>query len=145
MLRTVVARLVLVGRVATPLAALAVIAAWAFGVTAVPLSGRDRPLKTAYAHVYGDGRFDRALNVVEVVEGTNPNEYCFDLAFKPKVAVASPFVNNDAVVGTWTRPDAAVGFGCPLRADGLPWDAAAQVFAADDTGAAQTGFKIVFH
>ena len=146
MLKTVASRIVLVGRVATPLVALAIMLAWVVGLTAIPSQGAIKPVRTAYAHVNATtGTFDpaRSKGVVEVRKGGQPNEYCFDLTFKPKVAVGSPFINNNAVVGVWTPPDGVVGFSCPTREDGLPWDAAAQVHASQSPE--DVSFKIVFH
>jgi hypothetical protein len=67
------------------------------------------------------------------------NLYCFDLAFIPHVAVASPFVNNNAVVATAAREDVPASCTAPYT------DAAARTYAAD-TGEnrADIGFAIVF-
>jgi len=67
------------------------------------------------------------------------NLYCFDLAFVPHVAVASSFVNNNAVVGTAAREDVPASCTAPYR------DAAARTYAAD-TGENRDdiGFAIVF-
>jgi hypothetical protein len=67
------------------------------------------------------------------------NLYCFDLAFTPHTAVASPFVNNNAVVATAARENVPVC--CPASYT----DAAAKTYAADtaaDTD--EVGFTIVF-
>lgn len=70
---------------------------------------------------------------------STPNLYCFDLAFVPHIAVASPFLNNNAVIATAARDD--VPTRCPAPYN----DAAARTYAAD-TGANQSdiGFAIVF-
>ena len=70
---------------------------------------------------------------------STPNLYCFDLAFIPHIAVASPFINNNAVIATAARDD--VPTSCPAPYN----DAAARTYAAD-TGENRSdiGFAIVF-
>jgi hypothetical protein len=67
------------------------------------------------------------------------NLYCFDLAFIPHIAVASPFVNNNAVVATAARDDVPASCTAPYN------DAAARTYAAN-TGENRDdiGFAIVF-
>jgi hypothetical protein len=67
------------------------------------------------------------------------NLYCFNLAFIPHVAVASPFVNNNAVVATAARDDVPASCTAPYT------DAAARTYAAD-TGENRNdiGFAIIF-
>jgi hypothetical protein len=67
------------------------------------------------------------------------NLYCFDLAFTPHTAVASPFVNNNAVVATAARENVPVCCPAPYT------DAAAKTYAADTAGDTdEVGFAIVF-
>jgi hypothetical protein len=62
--------------------------------------------------------------------------YCFDLTFNPHVAVASPFINNGAVVGTGAPATNLINTSCPA-----PYtDAAASPTADND----QIGSAIVF-
>ncbi len=105
-------------------------------------SGEDAaaPLLTAYAHVNGNATIARSRGAVKVNEGDNPNQYCFDLEFVPKVAVASAFWSNGAWVSTATKGD-NFGTGC----DAPYYAAAAQVFANPIEAANDVGFKIVFH
>ena len=99
-----------------------------------------KPLKTAYAHVSPNGAIARSRGTVKVqkVEG-KPNQYCFDLGFVPRVAVASAFWNNSAWVSTATKDD-NFNTGCAAPFD----DAAAQVFAEPISAAGDVGFKIIF-
>jgi len=65
--------------------------------------------------------------------------YCFDLAFTPHIAVASPFLNNNAVIATAARDD--VPTRCPAPYN----DAAARTYAANTSeDRSDIGFAIVF-
>jgi hypothetical protein len=98
-----------------------------------------KPLKTAYAHVTGTGTIARSRGSVKVNE-VAANQYCFDLGFVPKVAVASAFWNNNAWVSTATKGD-SFDTNCDAPFD----DAAAQVWDNPVSDANDVGFKIVFH
>jgi hypothetical protein len=101
-----------------------------------------RPLKTAYAFVDATGTILRSRGSVKIKEvAGKSNQYCFDLDFVPKVAVASAFWNNGAWVSTATKGDGFNLTGCAAPFD----DAAAQVFAAEMPAADTVGFNIVFH
>ena len=134
-------------------AAVALLMGAGAGADAAPALARSRPVKTAYAHVSfsknADGEyFDRAKGVVDVevvdvsAEGTDPirRYYCFDLAFVPKVAVGSVYVNNNGTVGT--AVDTHVPGSCPPNYR----DAAARTYAANTSEVREDiGFSIVFH
>ena len=99
-----------------------------------------------YAHVNVGGTtptFDPArskgVNDVVTVEGFD-SRYCFDLTFKPKVAVGSPFINNNATVATATPPDNFSSLGCPAGYR----DAAVRTFAANTSAEEAVSFKIMF-
>jgi hypothetical protein len=81
-----------------------------------------KPLKTAYAHVNGNGTIARSrgsVRVQKVASAANKNQYCFDLDFVPKVAVASAFWINSAWVSTATKDDNfSTGCTAPLRRRG---------------------------
>lgn len=98
-------------------------------------------MRIAYAavNVLGVHDPDRSSGVNDIsVTGTASNVFCFDLAFTPKIAVASPFINNAGWVATWTPGDNS-GPSCP---EGYR-DAAVRTFAS--TGADEAfGFKIIF-
>lgn len=68
------------------------------------------------------------------------NLYCFDLAFIPHIAVASPFWNNNAVVATAARDDVPASCTAPYN------DAAARTYAANTEpfDRDDIGFAIVF-
>jgi hypothetical protein len=71
--------------------------------------------------------------------GTTASLYCFDLAFVPHIAVASPFINNNAVVATAAREDV------PSRCTAPYNDAAARTYAANTSAdTSEVGFAIVF-
>jgi hypothetical protein len=117
-----------------------------------PLASRRTPTQ-GYAQVLPDCTSDPTpvctfedSKAVKGVTRTTPsvsssvtNRYCFDLAFVPHIAVASPFINNNAVIATAARDD--VPTRCPAPYN----DAAARTYAAD-TGANQSdiGFAIMF-
>lgn len=61
------------------------------------------------------------------VGSTVESVYCFDLTFTPHTAVASPFLNNNAVVGTVTPPNSLLNSICTAPYN----DAAARTFAAN--------------
>ncbi len=61
------------------------------------------------------------------VGSTTESVYCFDLTFTPHTAVASPFLNNNAVVGTVTPPNSLLNSICTAPYN----DAAARTFAAN--------------
>ena len=70
-----------------------------------------------------------------------PSVYCFNLAFTPKVAVASGHINNNATVGT------ALGSSEPTSCPEGFRDAAAKTYAANDPGSTprnDLSFGIVF-
>ena len=67
--------------------------------------------------------------------------YCFDLGFTPKVAVASPFFANNAVVATVTPPNDLLNSTCPATHR----DMAAQTFAANTSEKREDiNFSIMF-
>jgi hypothetical protein len=100
-----------------------------------------RPLKTAYAFVDATGTILRSRGSVKIKEvAGKSNQYCFDVDFIPKVAVASAFWNNGAWVSTATKGDGFNITGCAEPFD----DAAAQVFAEPISAAGDVGFNIVF-
>lgn len=67
--------------------------------------------------------------------------YCFDLGFTPKVAIASPFFANNAVVGTVTPPNDLLNSACPATHR----DMAAQTFAANTSEKREDiNFSIMF-
>ena len=69
------------------------------------------------------------------------NEYCFDLSFFPKVAVGSPFANNNATVATAVRGDQAAA----LSNCSAPYRDAVVVTRAAETGAgAEVTFDVFF-
>jgi hypothetical protein len=101
-----------------------------------------RPLKTAYAFINGTGTILRSRGSVKVKEvAGNSNQYCFDLGFVPKVAVASAYWSNGAWVSTVTKGDGFSLTNCAAPFD----DAAVQVHADSVDAAGQVGFNIVFH
>jgi hypothetical protein len=101
-----------------------------------------RPLKTAYAFVDGTGTILRSRGSVKVKEvATQSNQYCFDLGFVPKVAVASAYWSNGAWVSTVTKGDGFNITNCAAPFD----DAAVQVHAEPISAAGEVGFNIVFH
>ncbi len=120
------------------------------GLLASGLAGREMeltsgeaapaPFLTAYAHVNGNATIAHSRGAVKIKEGDKPNQYCFDLEFVPKVAVASAFWSNGAWVSTATKGD-NFNTGCDAPYD----DAAAQVFTNPIGAANDVGFKIVFH
>ena len=105
-----------------------------------PVARRRAP--QGYSHVALNGTFDpaRSKGVNDVVTmGSPANRYCFDLTFKPKVVVGSPFLTNNATVATGTPPDNAVS-ECP---EGYR-DAAVRTYAANDSSPTPVNFKIMF-
>jgi hypothetical protein len=67
--------------------------------------------------------------------------YCFDLTFNPHVAVASPLINNGAMVGTGAPATNLINTSCPAPYTG----AAARTYAASPTADNdQIDFAIVF-
>lgn len=115
---------------------------------AVEPLARRRPPPQGYAQVRPDGTFVRskAVNGIQKRTASNSNPtgensvYCFDLTFTPHVAVASPYQNNGAVVGTATPNDLS-GTNCQA-----PYtDAAARTYAASPTADNdEIGFAIMF-
>lgn len=112
---------------------------------AVETVARRRALQ-GYAHVNVGGTqstFDptrsKEVNDIVTVEGFN-SRYCFDLIIRPKVAVGSPFINNNATVATATPPDNFSGIGCP---EGRR-DAVVRTFAANTSEETPVSFKIMF-
>lgn len=70
---------------------------------------------------------------------TDNSVYCFDLAFTPRVAVASANINNNATVGTVLGT--GVPSGCPVGFK----DAAARTYAANTSAPnSEINFGIVF-
>jgi hypothetical protein len=74
-----------------------------------PLARRRAPQGYAHVNVGGttptfDPTRSKGVNDVVTIQGSDAR-YCFDLTFKPNVAVGSPFINNNAVVATATPPD----------------------------------------
>jgi hypothetical protein len=75
--------------------------------------------------------------VISVVR-TGQNVYCFDLAFDPKLAVASSYLSNNATVGT--EVGSAVHFDC-----GYGYEAAARTYGVNDSSVhSDVSFGIVF-
>lgn len=113
------------------------------GVLAVDPLGKRRPPPQGYAHITNNGNFDpaRSKGVLGVTRAApNSGVYCFDLAFVPKVAVGSPFTNNNAVVATATPPETSFA-RCP---EGYR-DAAAKTYAANTSAeVSDVAFQIVF-
>lgn len=73
------------------------------------------------------------------VRHTDNSVYCFDLAFVPRVAVASANINNNATVGTVLGN--GVPSGCPVGFK----DAAARTYAANTSAPnSEINFGIVF-
>ena len=115
---------------------------------AVEPLARRRPPPQGYAQVRPNGTFVRskAVNGIQKRTPSNSNPpgensvYCFDLTFTPHVAVASPYQNNGAVVGTATPNDLS-GTNCQA-----PYtDAAARTYAASPTtDNDEIGFAIMF-
>jgi hypothetical protein len=66
--------------------------------------------------------------VNDVIYHADQSRYCFDLTFRPRVAVGSPHLNNNAVVATQVPQSASENLGCP---EGYR-DAAARVYGAND-------------
>jgi membrane protein implicated in regulation of membrane protease activity len=109
-----------------------------------PVARRRAPQGYAHVNVGGtNSTFDptrsKGVNDVVTVEGFD-SRYCFDLTFKPKVAVGSPFINNNATVATATPPDNFGSLGCP---EGYR-DAAVRTFAANTSDEVPVSFKIMF-
>ena len=98
------------------------------------------PRGFAFVNINGgvDPARSKGVNDVVVPE-TNPNLYCFDLAFTPRIAVGSPFINNSAVIATATLAN-EIPSACP---QGFR-DAAARTFASSDGTAAAINFMIIF-
>ena len=70
---------------------------------------------------------------------TDNSVYCFDLAFAPRVAVASANINNNATVGT------VLGGGVPSACPAGFKDAAARTYGANDSlPHSDINFGIVF-
>lgn len=98
-----------------------------------------------YANVLINGGFDpaRSKGINSVVVSTEPtagtNTYCFDLAFAPKIAVASPFLANSAVVATTTAPNPMLTNDCPDTHE----DAAARTFGSS-ANPERINFQIIF-
>lgn len=115
---------------------------------AVDPVARRRPPPQGYAQVRPNGTFVRskAVNGIQKRTPSNSNPpgensvYCFDLTFTPHVAVASPYQNNGAVVGT-AMPNDLSGTNCQA-----PYtDAAARTYAASPTtDNDEIGFSIMF-
>ena len=108
-----------------------------------PLARRRTP--QGYAHVSVGGTtptFDPArskgVNDVVTIQGSDAR-YCFDLTFKPKVAVGSPVINHSAIVATATPPD-NFNQNCP---EGYR-DAAVRTYASQTGAEVPVSFKIVF-
>ena len=154
MSRTDVFKKMRIGQVVTFLVGLVVLALVG-GMAAAVLTGRgfgaapsmaaDRPLNTAYTHVAAGAnpQFSRSRGVNDMQRVTAESRilYCFDLTFKAKVAVGSPFLFNNATVATATGSDPGVS-SCP---EGFR-DAVATTYAANTgTNLNDVSFKIVFH
>lgn len=106
---------------------------------------RRRIITEGFARVNNAGTFDplRSKAVQGVVKPTGAtNLYCFDLTFRPKIAVASPYIVNAADVATSTQPD---GHPSPLNGacPSSHRDAAARTYASDGSDEA-VGFDIYF-
>jgi hypothetical protein len=81
----------------------------------------------------------KGINGVQRSSNPDKSEYCFDLTFVPKVAVASAHFNNNATVGT------ILGTGVPSTCPTGFKDAAAKTYAAN-TGVpnSEVNFRIIF-
>jgi hypothetical protein len=109
-----------------------------------PLAVRQGPTR-GFARVTATGTFDptRSVEVNDVKElAGQTGVYCFDLTFRPKVAVGSPFTNNAAFVTTSTYPDDGVSprDNCPVGYR----DLAVKIFGSDAQPAAAVPFDVVF-
>ncbi len=152
-------RVIRIGSVAVFLVGLASIFALTTGVTLSLLTGTGfnpapslaapKPLKAAYARVRFSpntaGKFfekSRNVNDVQAVDGAGGRVYCFDLAFVPKVAAGSAFINNNATIAVWL-PGQDSKPACPAGTD---WDAAAKTLAGNTSEQLSIiNFNIVFH
>jgi hypothetical protein len=109
-----------------------------------PLAVRQGPTR-GFARVTSTGDFDptRSVEVIDVVklEGQT-GVFCFDLTFRPKVAVGSPFTNNAAFVTTSTYPDGGISprDDCPAGYK----DLAVKIFGSNAEPVADVPFDVVF-
>jgi hypothetical protein len=79
------------------------------------------------------------IRTTPTASATVASLYCFDLAFTPHIAVASPYINNNAVIATAAREDV------PSRCTAPYNDAAARTYAANTGEERQDiGFAIEF-
>ena len=109
-----------------------------------PLAVRQGPTR-GFARVEADGDFDptRSVEVIDVQElAGQTGVYCFDLTFRPKVAVGSPFINNAAFIATSTYPDGGVSprDDCPAGYR----DLAVKTYGSDGAPHGDVNFDIVF-
>jgi hypothetical protein len=109
-----------------------------------PLAVRRMPTR-GFARVSIAGQVDpaRSKEVKDVVipEGQT-NVYCFDLTFRPKVAVGSPFIANAADIATSTYPDDGISPRDDVCPDGYR-DLAVKTYGSSGTAEA-VNFDIVF-
>lgn len=94
-----------------------------------------------FAQVNHTGPTLASSKAVIGVQRTNTNVYCFDVAFTPRVAVASGNINNNATVGTSLGSSVPSGCEAPYR------DAAARTYGANDPDSVprnDVSFGIVF-
>ena len=106
----------------------------------------------AFAFVSSNGTLDESRSqgvngVVVLDRSTSPsgpdqtdNVYCFDLAFDPKIAVASPFRVNAGIPAAADKNQTPFGTnGCPL-----PHDDAVVVTYANNGDPIQFGYSVIF-
>jgi hypothetical protein len=109
-----------------------------------PLAVRQGPTR-GFARVTLSGDHDptRSMEVIAVEEPQDQTGvYCFDLTFRPKVAVGSPFINNAAFIATSTYPDGGVSprDDCPAGHR----DLAVKTYGSDGQPHADVIFDVVF-
>ena len=105
---------------------------------------RQVEIPRGYAHITLAGDLDtsypsKGVNDVMVPQG-KPAVYCFDLTFVPKAAVASPHLNNSAVIGTVIPPSNAIAQNCPATHR----DAVAHTYGSNTGTDAAINFQIMF-
>jgi hypothetical protein len=163
MVRSMVNRVMWVGRATLFMVGLLAIVALLFGVAYValgaggdrtsqnaqmsvePLAARQLEVPRGYAQINvtpSTVTFDlvRSKGINDVKRSTtDPSVYCFDLKFAPRAAVASAHINNNATVGTVLGSGVPSGCTAPYR------DAAARTYAANTSApVSEVNFGIVF-